>query len=224
MQSKGLIRQDNSISFWIALSVALIALMLSACDGTVQTLPTATITPTATATEESGLILPEAATTTPMDLPTEDPSLEPTATNTVEGVCSLVTTFDVEQVLEQPVTSITPGAEPDDVTGSTINFCTYVGSGKAVVISSVEVDSSSIGLDTLNDQIRRIKDDEPDTEVDQALGVGIQAYWTVSETAGGFTVLTEEHVFSVSLGGNIGDALDHKAALLALAQIVADNQ
>lgn len=224
MQSKDLIQENHPTDFWIAVSIVMIALMLSACGGTAQSLPTATVTPTATATEEAGLILPEAATTTPMDLPTEDPNLEATATNTVEDVCSLVTGFDVEQVLEQPVTSITPGAEPDDVTGSTINFCTFVGSGKAVVISSVEVDSSSIGLDTLNDQIRRIKDDEPDTKVDQALGVGIQAYWTVSENAGGFTVLTEEHVFSVSLGGNIGDALDHKAALLTLAQIVAEKQ
>jgi len=224
MRSQGLIRQDHSTGFWIAVSVAMIGLMLSACGGTAQSLPTATITPTATATEESGLILPEVPTTTPMDLPTKDASLEPTATDSVEDVCSLVTAFDVEQVLEQPVTFITPGAEPDDVTGSTINFCTYVGTGKAVVISSVEVDGSSIGLDTLDSQIRSMIDEEPDTEVNQELGVGIKAYWSVSEHAGGFTVLTEEHVFSVSLGGNIGDALDHKAALLALAQIVAENQ
>lgn len=224
MQNNGYIPKDHPTGFWIALTVVMVALMLSACGGTTQSLPTATITPTATATEEPGLILPEAPTTTPVDLPTEDASLEPTATDSVEDVCSLVTAFDVEQVLEQPVTSITPGAEPDDVTGSTINFCTYVGTGKAVVISSVEVESSSIGLDTLNSQIQSIKDEEPGTEVNQELGVGIQAYWTVSENAGGFTVLTEEHVFSVSLGGNIGDALDHKAALLTLAQIVAENQ
>jgi hypothetical protein len=202
----------------------MIALMLSACGGTVQTLPTATTTPTATATEESGLILPEVTVTPPVDLPTEDTSLEATATNTVEDVCSLVTGFNVEEVLGQPVTKITPGAEPDDVTGGTLNYCTFLGSGKAVVISSVEVDNSYIGLDILNAQIQSMQDDEPDTKINQELGVGIKAYWSVSDHAGGYTVLTEEHVFSVILGGDIGNALDHKAALLALAQIVEKNQ
>jgi hypothetical protein len=139
-------------------------------------------------------------------------------------VCSLVTTFDVENVLGQTVTSITPGSEMDDSTGSTINFCTYVGSGKAVVISSTEVDNSSVGGDVQRAQLQTMQDDEPNTKINEELGVGVKAYWDVSEHAGEYVVLTEEHVFSVGLGGNIGNPLDSKAALLTLAQIVEKNQ
>ena len=139
-------------------------------------------------------------------------------------VCSLATAFDVENVLGQTVTSITPGSEPDDISGGTLNFCTFVGSGQAVVISSVEVENSSFGLDMLNAQVDAFKGEEPDTAVNQELGVGVKAYWSTSEHAGQYTVLTEEHVFAVSLGGNIGAPEDHKAALLTLAQIIEKQQ
>ncbi len=82
----------------------------------------------------------------------------------------------------------------------------------------------SFGLDMLNAQVDAFKGEEPDTAVNQELGVGVKAYWSTSEHAGQYTVLTEEHVFAVSLGGNIGAPEDHKAALLTLAQIIEKQQ
>ena len=225
MKKSFLAKQNPPIRLRLMVLVAVSALILSACGGTKQNspAPTLTQTPTLEPVGPGGISAVE-PTTTPMDLPTEDPNQEPTATVTVEDVCSLVTAYDVENVLGQTVTSITPGAEPDDPSGSTLNYCTYVGSGRAVVISSVEVENSSIGGDVLRSQLQTIKDEEPDTQTHEELGVGVQAFWSVSEHAGEYTVLTEGHVFSVALGGDIGNPVDYKAALLTLAQIVAEKQ
>jgi hypothetical protein len=213
----------NRLSLIVVIAFSVIA--FSACSGSIETPPAPTVTPTATIEPaNSGPIPTEESTTIPMDIPTEDPNLEPTATNTVEDVCSLATAFDIQNVLGQTITHMTPGAEPDDVTDSTLNYCTYVGSDKAVVISSVEVENSYIGGDVLRDELQKIQDEEPNTKSNEELGVGIRAFWSTSEHGAEYTVLTETHVFSVALGGNIGSADDHKAALLTLAQIVAEKQ
>jgi hypothetical protein len=225
MIKTSLVKQKRLIRFWSVALIIISAFLLTACSGSQKNSPAPTITPTPTEeVVEGGDISAVEPTKAPIDSPTDDPNMEPTETPSVEDVCSLVTTFDVENVLGQTVTSITPGSEMDDSTGSTINFCTYVGSGKAVVISSTEVDNSSIGGDALRSQLQTMQDDEPDTKINEELGVGVKAYWAVSEHAGEYVVLTEEHVFSVGLGGNIGNPLDSKAALLTLAQIVEKNQ
>ncbi len=205
--------------------IAISALVISACSGSIEKPPEPTLTPTPTIEPIDPIPQPvEQITTTPLELPTEDPNGEPTATVTVEDVCSLATAFEVENVLDQTVTHVTPGAEPDEISGSTLNFCTYIGSDKAVVISSVEVENSYIGGDVLRAEIQNIQDEEPNTVTNEELGVGIQAFWSVSEHGAEYTVLTETHVIGVALGGNIGSAANHKAALLTLAQIVADKQ
>jgi hypothetical protein len=218
-------KQNLTIYLSLMVVIAISILVISACSGSVKTPPVPTSTPTATVEPiDSSSIPTEESTIIPSDIPTEDPNLEPTATNTVEDVCSLATAFDIENVLDQTITSTTPGAEPDEVTDSTLNYCTFIGSDKAVVISSVEVENSFIGGDVLRDELQKIQDEEPNTNSNEELGVGIRAFWSTSEHGAEYTVLTETHVFSVALGGNIGSAEDHKAALLTLAQIVAEKQ
>jgi|WetSurMetagenome_2_1015567.scaffolds.fasta_scaffold15188_1 hypothetical protein len=220
---------SGKLNYTIRLSlmvvIAISILVISACSGSIQTPLAPTSTPTTTVEPvDSGPIPTEESTKIPLDIPTEDPNLEPTATNIIEDVCSLATAFDIENVLDQTITSTTPGAEPDEVTDSTLNYCTFVGSDKAVVISSVEVENSFIGGDVLRDELQKIQDEEPNTKSNEELGVGIRAFWSTSEHGAEYTVLTETHVFSVALGGNIGSADDHKAALLTLVQIVAEKQ
>lgn len=218
-------KQYHPIRLLLMVVSAMSIVIISACGSSVEKPPSPTTTATSTIeVVNSGPISVDEPTKIPLDLPTEDSKTEPTPTVSFIDVCSLVTAYDVENVLGQTVTSITPGAEPDETSDSTINYCTYLGSGRAVVISSVEVENSSIGGDILRSQLQSNKDDEPDALTSEELGVGVQAYWSISEHAGGYTVLTEEHVFSVALGGKIGNPVDHKAALLTLAQIVADNQ
>jgi hypothetical protein len=218
-------KQNHTISSCLIVVIAISALVISACSGSIENPPAPTSTSTPTSEPIDLVPQPvEQTTTTPMDIPTKDPNGEPTATVTVEDVCSLATAYDVENVLGQTVTHVTPGAEPDEVSGSTLNYCSYVGSDKAVVISSVEVENSYIGGDVLKAEMQKIQDEEPNTLSNEELGVGIRAFWSVSEHGAEFTVLTETHVISVALGGNIGSGTDHKAALLTLAQIVADKQ
>jgi hypothetical protein len=213
----------NRLSLMVVIAISI--LVISACSGSIEDPPAPTSTPTATVEPiDSGPIPADESTKIPLDIPTEDPNLEPTATNTVVDVCFLATAFDIENVLDQTISHMTPSAEPDDVSGSTLNYCTYVGSDKAVVISSVEVENSYIGGDVLHAEMQKKQDEEPNTVTNEELGVGIQAFWSVSEHGAEYTVLTETHVFGVALGGNIGSAADHKAALLTLAQIVAEKQ
>ena len=216
-------KQNQPIRLGLMAAITVCAFVLSGCGGSIKNPPAATSTPTVESIDPGGITVDE-PTKIPLNIPTGELTLEPTATVTVEDVCSLVTAYDVENVLGQTVISIIPGSEPDEVTDSTINYCTFLGSGLAVVISSVEVENSYIGGDILRATLQSNKDEEPSTVTNEELGVGVQAYWSVSEHAGGYTVLTEEHVFSVVLGGNLGNPANHKAALLTLTQIVADKQ
>ena len=225
MKNNFFTKQNHAIRSPLMVFIVISVLIISACSGSIDNPPAPTSTPTATIEPvDSGPIPTEDSTLIPLDIPTQDPNLEPTATNTVEDVCSLATAFEIENVLNQTITHMTPGAEPDEVTDSTLNYCTFVGSDKAVVISSVEVENSYIGGDVLRDELQKIQDEEPNTKSNEELGVGIRAFWSTSEHGAEYTVLTETHVFSVALGGNIGSAADHKAALLTLAQIVAEKQ
>lgn len=69
--------------------------------------------------------------------------------------------------------------------------------------------------------MQKMQDEESNTVTNEELGVGDQAFWSVSEHGAEYSVMAETHVIRVALGGNIGRAADHKAALLTLAQIVA---
>jgi len=216
-------KQNQPIRLGLMVAIAVCAFILSACGGSIKNPPAPTSTPTVESMDSGGITV-EKPTQIPLDIPTGEMTLEPTATVTAEDVCSLVTAYDVENVLGQTVISITSGSEPDEVSDSTLNYCTFRGSDMAVVISSVEVENSFIGGDILRATLQSNKDDEPSTVTNEELGVGVKAYWSVSENAGGYTVLTEEHIFSVVLGGNIDNPANHKAALLTLAQIVAEKQ
>jgi len=127
----------------LLLSLALIA---TACDGTA---PGSTATPTVTGLVAE-LTTPPAGQTPETPTPSSggqgstdepDDSL-PAGEDPYSDVdvCGLATDAQVEVVLGQPITSTTPGAESDSVSGGTLYFCSYVGSGLAVVISWVDTD------------------------------------------------------------------------------------
>jgi hypothetical protein len=173
------------------IAVTGIMLLATACGGT----PTPTT-------------MPAPATTEPAVVPNLD-------------ICSLATTEEVTAVLGQAPLNATPGSDPDNSTGTTINFCTYLGgNGLAVVISSVDTGTVEAGQAMIATQLSLA----PDMVVTEESGIGDKAYWSVGAKAVSYTVLKDTHVFSVALGGAIGDPASHKDALLALAQAVAANQ
>ncbi len=216
---------DPSVLKAITLVAVVTLLMLSNCSPTsnIPPTPSPTSTPTPESAESEPPVLVE-PTKEEVITATVEITPEPTEELDEEDVCSLITVDDAETVLGQAVTAITPGAEPDDVTGGTLNYCTYRGSDMAVVITVVGIDSAAVGTDQLHSKLSQMKEEDPETKTQEALGVGDQAYWTVSENAAGYIVLTQSSVFSVVLGGNIGSADSHKNELLTLAQIIASNQ
>ncbi len=136
-------------------------------------------------------------------------------------VCALATSAQVEEVLGQPITSTTPGEEPDSVSGGTLYFCTYLGSGLAVVISWVDTGSPAAAEVALQEELAQMQADEPSATVTPQSGIGDQAFWTVTANAAGYVVAKGGRVLGVVLGGNIGDPAAHQAALKTLAESIA---
>ena len=197
-----------------------IPLLTSACTGTVVN------TPDPTPTTVMGVIAPAG---TPTDvatqIPTQVPTLVPTEASTDSGalldICSLATTPEVETVLGQSVTSITPGTDSENIPGATINFCTYLGKGLAVVVSSVDAGSAQAAGAMMQTELANMKADDASVTSKVETGLGDQAYWSVAEHAVSYTVVKGARVFSVLIGGSIGDAASYKAPLLILAKSVS---
>ena len=235
--SKHMSGEHRAIACRMAL-VGLVALVVAACNGT----PTPSATATATATVVAVI---SAVTATATSTATQPP--KPTATETqvpqplstaarvgtsVVGtealggptfICSLIHADEAAAVLGQPVQSIKNGIDQDTVAGETINFCTYRGQALAIVMSEVDAKSpEALANVVAQEQAAAQAEDATSTStLEPRAGLGDQAYWNVAEHAAGYTVIVGSHVFAVALGGQIGDPLAHKAALLKLALLVA---
>jgi hypothetical protein len=208
----------------VSLTLAL-ALMAAACGGTVSS-------STATPTTVMGFVAEQGtlpAGQTP-EVPTPS-SGDPDQTATPDMLlivgayykldpCRMASDAQVEEVLGQPITSKTPGEDPDSVSGGTLYFCSYVGSGLAVVISMVGVGTPAEVAQALKDELAQMQADEPNASVTSQTGMGDQAFWTVTPHAAGYVVAKGGRVLGVALGGSIGDPAAHKDALKTLAESI----
>jgi hypothetical protein len=157
----------------------------------------------------------------PIGISTETPTDVTAASGKAADVCALITQSEAEAVLGQKVISTTPGVDANSIPGETLNFCTYLGSGLAVVVSQVDMGSAQAAGQEMQTQLAKMQADATSTTNSQAGGPGDQIYWSTSSHAASFTVLKGRSVFSVLLGGNIGDPAAYKAGLLKLAESVA---
>ena len=206
--------------WWIAL-VCVIALSAAACGG----LPANSLTPTPTTL--MGVLQPQeqssgVSTRVSTEAPTEISESNNGDTEDLVDICPLITPEEAAAVLGQPVTSINPGIDQDSVSGGTLCFCNYLGTGLAVVISLVDMGSSEDAKQVMGEQLAKMLTDDASTTSTQANGLGDQAYWSTSEHAGQYTVLKGNYIFSVLIGGNVGDPAAYQAALLNLAKILAE--
>jgi len=205
-----------------------LALMVTACGGTVSS---STATPTTIMGFAAEQGTPPAGQTPEEPTPS---SAEPGETATpdmtiiVAGVryymqdaCALATDAQIEAVLGQPITEVTPGEDADSVSGGTLYYCTYLGSGLAVVISWVDTLTPADAKQALSQQLAKMQADEPSATVSTQSGIGDQAFWTVTSHAAGYVVLNRATVLGVALGGNIGDPAAHQAALKTLTESIA---
>jgi len=204
-----------------------LALMATACGGTVSNL-------TPTPTTVMGFVPEQGSPPTGQPNEVSTPNGEPGQTATPDtllilgamqynklNVCSLATDAQVEGVLGQPITEKTPGEDADSVSGGTLYFCTYLGSGLAVVLSWVETGSPAAAEQALKDELAQMQADEPSATVTSQSGIGDKAFWTVTPHAAGYVVVKDGRVLSVVLGGNIADPAAHQATLKTLAESIA---
>ena len=205
-----------------------LALIATACDGTAP-VPTATPTVMGLVAELSYATRranptkwPHQPVAGPGETAEPDDSLTDGEEEYPEvDVCTLATDAQVEVVLGQPITSRTPGAEPDSVSGGTLYFCSYVGSGRAVVISWVDTGSPEAAEVALQEELAQMQADDPSATVTSQSGIADQAFWTVTTDAAGYVVVEGGNVIGVILGGDIGDPAGHKDALKTLAELIA---
>jgi hypothetical protein len=202
-------------TWWIAL-VCVLTLGASACGA----LPANGLTQTPTTL--MGVVPPNGQ---PTGIPTGISTAIPTAGTAVSGnldnVCSLINQSDAEAVLSQTVTAVTPGSDANSFPGGTLYFCTYLGSGLAVVVSEVDMGSPAAAGQAMQQALAKMLADNTTTTIPQQSGPGDQNYWSTSLRAAQFTVLKGNFVFSVLVGGNISDPSAYKAGLLSLAESVA---
>jgi len=187
--------------------VCVMAMTASSCGGTISN-PT---TPTPT-TFMGSISSPEPST--------QMPTLEKTTGGAKIDACGLATKPEAEAVLGQTVTAVTPGVDTTNDFGGTLYFCTFLGKGLAVVISIVDLGSPAAAVDSMKKEFAKMQSDPTNTTTQEG-GVGDETYWSTSEHACMFTVVKGSHIFSVLLGGTVGDPSTHKAALRTLTESVA---
>jgi hypothetical protein len=140
----------------------------------------------------------------------------------VTDVCSLLSVDEAATALGSAPMGATPGEEPDEASGGTIRFCTYLGQGTALVVSVVETDSADAAAAAAQAAVAAMQEGEVDAQLSSETGLGESATWVVTPQAAGYTVVSGARAFSVSLGGpGIGDPAAHQAALRALAETLA---
>lgn len=192
------------------LSLLICTGLLAACGGT----PGNSTTPTPTTA--IGALLPVEQAT---PVPTQEPQASGSGSAPLD-VCAMVSTADVAAVLGSTPIAAKPGTDTDNQTGLSINFCTYLGQGLAVVLSTTDPSSAEAAKEYLQNELAQEQADDSTLNITEETGVGDQLFWNVAENAVSYTVRTGSHVFSIGLGGTIGDPLSHKAALLELAKKV----
>ena len=201
------------------ITMAAMLLAGSACSG----LPANSSTPTSTATSNLQPQLQVIDTATPVPLAgttsTDDPN-NPVKQGSSK-ICELITQPEAEAVLNQAVVSITPGADTDDISGKPVSFCNYLGTGLTVLVTLVDMGTPQAAEDELNAVVAGAKADNATTVSKQSDELGEHSYWFTSQHAVGFYGTKGQYVFSLTLGGNIGDAESHKAALLFLVTTLA---
>jgi hypothetical protein len=202
---------ERKYILWFAL-VCMVALGASACGG----LPSNALTPTPTTL--MGILPPNGQST---GIPAVIGASGTADATKVLDICALITQSEAEAVLGQAVLATTPGTDTDSATGATLNFCTYRGTGLAVLVSREDFGSAEAAKQAMKQAVAKMLSDNTTSTIPQDGGPGDQTYWATSPHAAEFTMQKGSSIFSVLLGGNIGDPAAHKPALLDLAKSVA---
>jgi hypothetical protein len=115
--------------------------------------------------------------------------------------CSLATKAEVEAVIGQPVTRISPLEKPNYVLGGTTKYCIYSASGVAVVISLTLTTPGQLNKDSIQQLLDKAKGAHPDATQAKENGIGDQAYFSSNPNGAGYLVIKGNRVLEVAVGG-----------------------
>jgi len=198
------------------------ALFLHACSTNVNIAST----PTAAVSSESSQNIPGVTPTTTafsgnlVVTPAAELAATAPAVKTID-ICSFFTSVDAQPLVGSVEINITPGSEADEITGGTLEYCTYRGEDVALMIS-LATSSAPKDSPTWQDQLlQMVQSSDPEAVISPATGIGELAYWVISPApAAGLWVAKYPYVFGLAVGGNIGTPDDYKDDLQSLAQKV----
>ncbi len=147
----------------------------------------------------------------------------PASTSAVNAtnVCALVSQSEAQAVIGSAIIATKPSTDATSIPGGISYFCTYLGTGVALITSVVDMGSPAAALQEVNTLVNNMRTSSPSAIIAQESGLGDRVFWTATANGCGYNVVKGRILFSVSLGGSIGDPSSHKAALKSLAQTVA---
>jgi hypothetical protein len=188
------------------------ALFLHACSTNSSVSIGSTPTPTASSgSSQNSIAVTSAAELIPSTPPVKN-----------IDVCSFFTSTDAESLVGTVEMNITPGSDFDEITGNTLDYCTYKGDDVALVVSLVR---SSAAKDSAQwqDQLPEMTNaSDPDAVISPTSDIGEKAYWIITQSSVGLSVAKFPYVFILAVGGNIGYPDDYKDDFITLAQKVMD--
>jgi ABC-type Fe3+-hydroxamate transport system substrate-binding protein len=138
-------------------------------------------------------------------------------------VCSFFTSADAESIVGTALINITPGSDFDEITGGTLDYCTYKGDDVALVVSIVKSSAPKDSQEWQDQLLEMTKATDPDAAVTPASDIGERSYWVITEDSVGISVARFPYIFILAVGGNIGYSEDYKEDLNTLAQMIVNS-
>jgi len=190
-------------------------LLLQSCstNAPISSASVATATPTASSgsSQNNVIVTPDA------ELVPSAPSVK-----TID-VCSFFTSLDAQPLVGTAVINTTQGSEDDEITGGTLEYCTYKGDDVALIISLATSSAPNGSQEWQNQLLEMTAASDPDAAITPTSGIGEQSYWViVPDGSVGLSVAKYPYVFILAVGGNIGAPEDYQDDLITLAQKVLD--
>ena len=161
----------------------------------------------------------------PVILPIALALLGATGAPTLPSACSVMTKAEAQAYLGSPVSRVMPEEpEPDAETGSIHTTCTFLGTGRALVISIDEFKSADAAQKKMTAEYLKSQDSDdegaPPPTIEPESGLGDRAYYGYSDHAALILMVKGAHAYGAVLGGTPPKPAD-RAALRKLVTALA---
>ena len=161
----------------------------------------------------------------PVILPIALALIGATSVPTLPSACSVLTKAEAQAYLGAPISRVIPEEpEPDAEIGSIHTTCTFLGTGRALVISIDEFKSGDAAQKKMTAEYLKGQDTDDDggsaPTIEPETGLGDRAFYGQSGHAAMILMLKGAHAYGAILGGTPPKPADH-AALRKLVTALA---